>query len=221
VSSSKPKRQPFLCVLYQQYLDDQDTAALIQKVAQCYTVGTLERLAQHGARSCRRAAVLALSFLAGYEANRVLGRALNDRDRGVRTLAENGIRSIWCRAGSEGQRQKLRMIIRLNANLKFREAAEEAEDLIQIAPWFAEAWNQRAIAFYHLGSYLESINDCLQTLEVNPYYFGAASGMGQCYLQLGDRAAALEAFRRALKLNPNLEGVRATVTYLERALKKS
>jgi cytochrome c-type biogenesis protein CcmH/NrfG len=45
--------------------------------------------------------------------------------------------------------------------------------------------------------------------------------MGQCYLQLGDRAAALEAFRRALKLNPNLEGVRATVTYLERALKKS
>ena len=218
---SKPRRQPFLCRLYQQYLEDQDTTAFIQKVGERYTTGTLERLAQHSARSCRRASVLALSMLAGYEANPVLGRALNDRDRGVRTLAENGIRSIWCRAGNEAQRKKLGVIIRLNGNRRFREAAEEAEELIQAAPWFAEAWNQRAVALYHQGSYLESINDCLQTLEVNPYHFGAASGMGQCYLQLGDRAAALEAFRRALKLNPNLEGVRATVTYLERALKRS
>jgi cytochrome c-type biogenesis protein CcmH/NrfG len=43
--------------------------------------------------------------------------------------------------------------------------------------------------------------------------------MGQCYLQLGDFDAALESFRRALKLNPNLEGVRASVAYLERAKK--
>jgi tetratricopeptide (TPR) repeat protein len=219
--SSKPRRQPFLCRLYQQYLKDQDTSAFIQKVSQLYTVGTLERLTQHSGRSCRRGAVLALSLLAGYEANPVLGRALNDRDRGVRTLAENGIRAVWCRAGNEAQRQKLGVVIRLNSNQSFRQAIEAAEELINAAPWFAEAWNQRAIAYYHLGSYLESINDCLQTLEVNPYHFGAASGMGQCYLQLGDRAAALEAFRRALKLNPNLEGVRATVTYLERALKRS
>jgi cytochrome c-type biogenesis protein CcmH/NrfG len=43
--------------------------------------------------------------------------------------------------------------------------------------------------------------------------------MGQCYLQLGNYDAALESFRRALRLNPNLEGVRASVTYLERARK--
>ncbi|MBI3468435.1 MAG: hypothetical protein HY000_35990, partial [Planctomycetes bacterium] len=52
--SSKPKRQPFLGRLYQQYLEDQDTAAFVEKVGQCYTTGTLERLAQHSTRSCRR-----------------------------------------------------------------------------------------------------------------------------------------------------------------------
>jgi tetratricopeptide (TPR) repeat protein len=219
--SSKPKRQPFLCRLYQQYVESQDTSAFIEQVKQRYATGTLERLAQHHARNCRRAAVFALSLLAGYEANAVLGRALNDRDRGVRTLAENGIREVWCRAGNAAQRKKLNSIIRLNGSRRYREAAEKAGELIQAAPWFAEVWNQRAIALYHQGFYLESINDCLQALEVNPYHFLAASGVGQCYLQLGDRAAALEAFRRALKLNPNLEGVRATATYLERALRRS
>jgi len=43
--------------------------------------------------------------------------------------------------------------------------------------------------------------------------------MGQCYLQLNDRISALECFRRALRLNPNLEGVRAKVVYLQKSLK--
>jgi cytochrome c-type biogenesis protein CcmH/NrfG len=43
--------------------------------------------------------------------------------------------------------------------------------------------------------------------------------MGQCYLQLGDFDSALQSFRRALRLNPNLEGVRASVAYLERSRK--
>ena len=64
-----------------------------------------------------------------------------------------------------------------------------------------------------------SIRDCRQSLEINPYHFPAATGMGKCYLQLGDRVAALEAFRRALRLNPGLEDVRAHVVYLQRALK--
>ena len=45
----------------------------------------------------------------------VLDRALTDRDRGVRTLAENGIRALWCRAGNDAQRQQLAIVIRTNA----------------------------------------------------------------------------------------------------------
>lgn len=32
-----------------------------------------------------------------------------------------------------------------------------------------------------LQRYNESIADCKVTLELNPYHFGAASGMGMCY----------------------------------------
>jgi len=47
------------------------------------------------------------------------------------------------------------------------------------------------------------------------------AGLGQCYLQLGNQLWALESFRRALELNPDLEGIRAQVNALERRLKQN
>ena len=97
-------------------------------------------------------------------------------------------------------------------------AATAATELLEEAPWFAEAWNQRAIAFFHIDRYEESANDCHQTLEINPYHFGAAVGMAHCYLELDDVFASLECFRRAIKINPDMEEIRAQVEHLERML---
>jgi cytochrome c-type biogenesis protein CcmH/NrfG len=43
--------------------------------------------------------------------------------------------------------------------------------------------------------------------------------MGQAYELQHNLVAALEAYRRALRLNPNMEEVRARVIQLQRALK--
>lgn len=217
MSPLKPRR-PHLTRLYRRYLASEDSAAFIKAVSERYTVATLERLMRHEARVARRAAVLALSFLAGYESNAVLGRALCDSDRGVRVIADNGIRELWLRAGSEVQRQRLAAIVRLNVSGQFERAADAATELIEEAPALAEAWNQRAIAYFHVDLYDDSANDCLQTLELNPYHFAAVVGMAHCYLALDDAIAALECFRRALKLNPDMEGIRAQVAYLKRTL---
>jgi tetratricopeptide (TPR) repeat protein len=217
VSSNGP-RSPALAALYQKYLDNQDSAGFISEVSRSYTQGTLQRLAEHGAREVRRASVLALGLLGDYEANHTMGRALHDEDRTVRMLAENGIRSVWTRLGSDAQRQQLAIVIRLNSAQLFREADARATELIDGAAWLAEAWNQRAIARFGLGQYVPSIRDCHQALELNPYHYAAASGMGQAYLQLGNPVSALESFRRALRLNPGLEGVRAQVVRLTRMM---
>lgn len=211
-------RHPKLNRYYQQYLNDEDAAAFIKAVSQHYTVGTLSRLCEHETRVTRRAAAMAIGFLADYRENAVLGRALHDEDRGVRLIAENGIRELWQRDGSEAQRQQLRIIIRRNTAGHFTQAIEIADALIDEAPWFAEAWNQRAIAYFNLNRFADSVGDCHQALELNAYHFAAAVGMGNCYLELNDAFAALENFRRALRVNPSLEGVRAQVEYLQRAL---
>lgn len=216
--STNSPRTPFLLVLYQQYLDRQDSAEFAGKASKCYTSGTLQRLTRHASREIRRAAALALGFLGDYDSNHALGCALLDPDRTVRTIAENGIRTIWTRAGNEAERQELAVIIRLNAAQLHREVVARATKLIERAPWFAEAWHQRAVAYFSLGRLVESIRDCHQALEINPYHFIAATSMGQAYLELQNPVSALECFRRALRLNPDLEGVRVQVTRLTRTV---
>jgi tetratricopeptide (TPR) repeat protein len=143
-----------------------------------------------------------------------------DHDRGVRTLAEAAIRAVWCRDGNWSQQQQLARIIGLNAAEKHDAARSAATRLIEENGQLAEAWNQRAIANFVARRYLESINDCRRTLELNPFHFGAAAGQGQCHMQLGDHQTALATFRHALKINPSMEGVRANVIYLQKLLKK-
>ena len=211
-------RTPVLHTFYHRYLDDERSAVFVREVADRYTVSTLERLALHGARITRRAATLAIGFLGDYSSNAVLGQALRDSDRGVRMLAENGIRELWCRDGSDVQRQQIRVVESLNGARDFLSAESRATDLIEEAPWFAEAWNQRAISLFYQERYEESANDCHQAMELNGFHFGAAVGLGHCYLELSDAIGALEAFRRALRINPDMEGIRAQIQYLERSL---
>lgn len=211
-------RHPVLDRLYLRYLDDENSAAFIAAVSSRYAISTLERLATHGQYLARRGALLALSYLSDIRSSSVLVNALHDSDRVARILAENGLFELWCRDGSEAQQLELRVITRLNDAHQFDEARARATRLIDDAPSFAEAWNQRAIANYRLGRYEDAANDCLQTLELNPDHYAAALGMAHCYLELSEGQAALDCLRRALDLNPNLSAIQTQIEYLERAL---
>ena len=214
--STNPPRTPLLLALYREYLDHQDSTALADRISRRYAPGTLQRLAESPDRLVRRAAVLALGLIGDFGANHTLGRALLDSDRTVRTLAQNGIRSVWTQAGNRRQRRQLQTIIRLNDAQQYQEVIRRATELIEQVPWFAEVWNQRAIARFKLGQFHDSIRDCHQALELNPYHFAAAAGMGQAYLELNNFVSALESFRRALRLSPDLEAVRVQVVRLTR-----
>jgi tetratricopeptide (TPR) repeat protein len=216
--SDASAKAPLLDAFYQRYLTDETSARFVAEVSQNYTLATLARLAAGGSRATRRAAVLSIGYLGSFADNGLLGRALHDRDRVVRLLAENSIRELWYRDGSELQQHQLQSIIRLNNCRRFDQAVQDATRLIQEADGFAEAWNQRAIALYQMERFTESVRDCRETMERNPHHFPAAVGMGHCYLELFDAVAALACFRQALSINPDMENVRAQVGYLQRTL---
>jgi len=104
--------------------------------------------------------------------------------------------------------------LRLASAQKFKEVIIRANKLIERCPWFAEAWHQRALAHHGLGRLADAIRDCHECLEINPYHFIAATSMGQAYMELENPVSALECFRRALRLNPDLEVVRNHVVRL-------
>lgn len=211
-------QRPTLHRLYHQYLESEDTAAFVQAVAERYLLSTLERLAAGGNHVSRRAAIMAVGFLGDYSHSSILGRALADRDRGVRLLADSGIRQLWRRDGSRSQQDQLARVCRLNQNEQYDEARRAASELIDDAPSFAEAWNQRAVSYFAQRQFEDAANDCHQTLELNPYHFGAAVGLAHCYLHLDEPFTALDNFRRALAINPDLEDVRGQIELLSRTL---
>ena len=209
---------PLIDQLYQKYLHSENSADFVDSVAQSYSLGTLERLAVHGRRISRRAAILAISFLGDMRCNDILGRALNDSDRAVRLLADHGIRTVWFRIDHIGHREKLNTLFRLNQCQRFDEAVVLADEIIFHDENIAEVWNQRAISNYALENYYESCGDCWRALELNPFHFSAAMGLGHCHLQMNEVTDAIEAFQVALDINPDLENVRAQLDHLHRMI---
>jgi tetratricopeptide (TPR) repeat protein len=96
-------------------------------------------------------------------------------------------------------------------------ALELANQVIEKAPKFAEAWNLRATLYYNMGSYLASLSDIEQTLKLEPRHFGALAGRGLCYLALDEEDKALVAFEAALKLHPWMPSARTNVELLRRS----
>jgi tetratricopeptide (TPR) repeat protein len=82
------------------------------------------------------------------------------------------------------------------------EAETLLTELVQDQPDFAEAWNRRAVLYYFQGQYRKSLADCQQVIDLNPFHFGALHGMGLSYAALGEYVAAIQAFRRALEIQP-------------------
>jgi tetratricopeptide (TPR) repeat protein len=166
-----------------------------------YTEGTLGRILQsHLDPTHRRAAAFALGMLGTMLSNPVLATALHDDDDEVRRTAGEAIWEVWFRDDRDDGRE-LKVAIGL-PDVSERLAA--CDELITRRPHYAEAYNQRAVQHFVRGEYARAVADCEAVLRLNPHHFGAASGMGQCYVRMHKPRAAVRAFTHALELNPNL-----------------
>ena len=86
--------------------------------------------------------------------------------------------------------------------------------VIKLRPDYVEAWNRRATLYYLQNDYGRSLADIQQVLAREPRHFGALAGLGMIMQDLGDDKHALEAFRKALAINPHLEKVPELVKQL-------
>ena len=79
--------------------------------------------------------------------------------------------------------------------------------VVKLRPEYVEAWNRRATLYYMQNDYTHSLEDIEQVLSREPRHFGALAGLGMIMQDLGDDKRALDAFRKALAVNPHLERV--------------
>jgi tetratricopeptide (TPR) repeat protein len=152
------------------------------------------------------------------DAERLLGR-LADTDPQVRDAAGAAVWQLWSRSG-DAAIDKLfnRGVAQMQAQA-FAEALTTFSQIVRRKPAFAEGWNKRATVYFLLGEHEKSLRDCDEVLKRNAKHFGALSGAGQIHLQLGHPEQALDYFKRALAVNPNLEGLDEAIEVLEQHLR--
>ena len=145
---------------------------------------------------------------------------LRDEDEDVRGTAEQGLWLLWMRSGDPATDRALAEGTALMGAGRLPEAIAVFSDIIRRRPAFAEGWNKRATAYFLAGDYPRSLADCEQVIKRNPRHFGALSGYGQIYFRLEQFDKAIEYWRRALRVNPNMSGVRMNIEGAEQRLRE-
>jgi tetratricopeptide (TPR) repeat protein len=144
--------------------------------------------------------------------------ALTDPDEGVRVLAENSVWQVWTRSGDKEIDGLMQAGIEQMNRGDGPSAVATFTKIIERKPDFAEGWNKRATVYFLMGEDEKSLQDCDEVMKRNPSHFGALAGYGQIYLRMDQPERALTYFRRALRINPNMRGVRQAIPEIEQLL---
>jgi tetratricopeptide (TPR) repeat protein len=144
--------------------------------------------------------------------------ALRDPDERVRAAAEQALWIVWSRSGKpEVDKLFVQGLDEMNGG-RLDDGIATFSRVIELAPEFAEGWNKRATLYFLAGDYRRSLADCDEVMKRNPAHFGALAGYGQIYLRLDQPEQALEYFKRALAVNPNMTGVEIQIRLIEHSL---
>ena len=120
---------------------------------------------------------------------------------------ESRIWALWVASGSDTANLLMtRVKTAIEAN-DLNLAVQLLDAVVKIKPDYIEAWNRRATIHYMRKEFSESLQDIRQVLIREPRHFGALSGLGMILQEFGDERRALEAFRRALEIHPNLQKI--------------
>ena len=139
-------------------------------------------------------------------------------DSATALTIEAAIWQMWLDGGDTKLNELMVQGIEAMSARRFRDAVGRFTELILAEPAFAEAWNKRATVYYLMNRHEDSVRDIERTLALEPRHFGAISGMGLIFLELGDEEGALDAFEKVLEIHPHARGAQFHVERLRERL---
>jgi len=125
-------------------------------------------------------------------------------DAEIAKQVENRIWAIWLASGSDTADL---LMSRVKAAIEAKDtrlAIALLGSIIDIRPDYIEAWNRRATLFFALKDYGRAMADIQEVLHREPRHFGALAGLGMILEEVGENKQALEAYRKALAINPHM-----------------
>ena len=92
------------------------------------------------------------------------------------------------------------------------------DEVTALAPGFAEGWHHRALMQQDAGEDGPAMISLQKVVDLNPRQFEALFQLGEMLEDYGDKAGALKTYRRALALDPQLDGLQRHIDGLSRAV---
>ncbi len=112
------------------------------------------------------------------------------------------IRQEWSKSGSATIDL---LMIRANKAVdekNYDAALDYLDEIVTLAPSYAEGWNLRATVHFGRDDYGRSMADIDRVLRLEPRHFGALSGMAAILKATGNNRAAAAAYERLLDVYP-------------------
>ncbi|MCZ7660116.1 MAG: tetratricopeptide repeat protein [Xanthobacteraceae bacterium] len=128
-------------------------------------------------------------------------------DADAAKLVEGRIWAIWFHSGSDTADLLMGRVKSAVDDKDMDLGIRLLDAIIEIKPEYTEAWNRRATLHFLKKDFGKAIEDIRQVLAREPRHFGALSGLGIILQEVGQEKLALDAFRRALAVNPHLQKI--------------
>jgi tetratricopeptide (TPR) repeat protein len=122
-------------------------------------------------------------------------------------LVESRIWALWLASGSDTADLLMSRVKSATDEKDTKLALELLDAVVALRPDYVEAWNRRATIHFSNKDFGKSLTDIRQVLAREPRHFGALTGLGVIMQEFGEDRLALEAFRRALAVNPHLQKI--------------
>jgi tetratricopeptide (TPR) repeat protein len=122
-------------------------------------------------------------------------------------LVEGRIWALWLASGSDTADLLMSRVKQATDAKDTKLAVRLLDSVIELRPDYVEAWNRRATIHFSNKDYGKSLSDIRQVLAREPRHFGALTGLGVIMQEFNEDKFALEAFRKALAVNPHLSKV--------------
>jgi len=118
---------------------------------------------------------------------------------------EGQIWMAWLKSGDEKVDELMQLAQRKRRGYDFNGAIEVLDEIIELKPDYAEAWNQRATVYFFQEEYEKSLEDIAKVLELEPRHFGSLAGRAIIRLRQLKPALARQNILEAMKYHPYLK----------------
>jgi tetratricopeptide (TPR) repeat protein len=136
-------------------------------------------------------------------------------DEASAKVIEDRIWALWTVSGSDTCNLLMSRVKAATEDKDYDLAIKLLDSVIALEPDYVEAWNRRATVYYLKQDYGHAIADIAAVLTREPRHFGALAGLGMMLQDIGDDKDALDAYRKALAIDPHLDNIPDVVKTLE------